>query len=293
MKSLTLWAPAKVNLYLRVKRKRPDGYHDIETLFERINIKDRITVSVTKGRMTVTTSGIPVPAGRKNICYKAAALLKKGYGVKSRVKIHIEKRIPVAAGLGGGSSDAAGVLKALNRLWKLSIGEDAMMRIAARVGADVPFFIKDVSFARGSGIGDRLIPVKSRTVIWHLVVTPPIRTLSGTIYKMYDKKGCLPLTRPGGTDKMKTPKNLISNRGQLSSFLCNDLEETAVNMCPLIGRIKAEMLSAGALGALVSGSGPSVFAVYRTRKEALKGKRLCMERLPADNGWRVFVARTF
>lgn len=158
MRTIELTSPAKINLFLEILGKRNDGYHDIVTVFEKIDLCDRIRLSESDSGIALTSNLKELPLDKNNLVYRASSLLKNTYGVSKGVNIHIEKKIPVAAGLGGGSSNAAITLKGLNRLWKLDLTDRELYDIGKKIGADVPFFIFNHSFAVGSGRGDRYIP---------------------------------------------------------------------------------------------------------------------------------------
>ena len=294
MKKVIERAPAKVNIYLKVISKRPDGYHNIETLFERIGIFDKIIVSGAKEGIKIKCRNPFVPLGKENLCYRAAHLVKKKLNLKNGVKIEIIKKIPVAGGLGGGSSDAASTLKALNKLWVLNLKNEDMMAFGSALGADVAFFLKDSSFAYGTGRGDDLESVKNDLEVWHLVITPDIRLLSGVIYTLYSQMHSLTLTKTETIGKMLSPiLDNIDNMGRLEELLHNDLEDVVLAREPIIKKIKDTLIKNGARYALLSGSGPSVFGLYGTRKEALKARGSCLRHLKADRGWHAFVARTY
>lgn len=292
MSKIVELAPAKLNLYLRVINKRPDGYHDIETLFERIKLFDKIIVSDRRKNITIKCRSREIPSGGDNLCFRAAHLVQKRYNIARGVKITIIKKIPVAAGLGGGSSDAASTLKALNKLWKLSLGKGDLIELGRGIGADVAFFLTDSSFSIGRGKGDILESLKTERNLWHLVITPDIKLLSGDIYRLYSETRSLTLTKKRSIDKILLPTIHMSNMGQLEALLHNDLEDIVLAREPIIKDIKNAMASNGAKNTLVSGSGPSVFGIYETRKEALKAKKACFKRLPVSRGWRVFIAET-
>lgn len=293
MKTITQWAPAKVNLYLKVLGRRRDGYHDIVTLFERIDIRDKIIISETKSGISVKSTDPILPGGEDNICYKAANLLKKKFNVPTGVKINIIKKIPVAAGLGGGSSDAASTLKGLNKFWSLGLQKKDLINFGKIIGSDVAFFLEDTSFSIGTKRGECLQPVRSDISLWHVIITPNIQLLSGDIYRLYDAKHSLTLTRKRGVDKILFPPKHISNRDELKTLLNNDLEDIVLAQRPIIQEVKKSLVFSGAKKTLVSGSGPSVFGLYGTRKEAVKAKRCCSRRLPTTDGWRIFVAKTY
>ena len=172
--TLRLKSPAKINLFLNVLKKRPDGYHEIETLFERISLRDEIVLSSIKSGIQIRSDSRQIPKGPGNIAYRAAKLLKDTFHVRTGIAIKIRKKIPVSAGLGGGSSNAATVLLGLNRLWKLRLSRRKLLRLAARLGSDVPFFILEMPFALGRGRGGILKKISApRVKLWHVVVKPP------------------------------------------------------------------------------------------------------------------------
>ncbi|MFH1645089.1 MAG: 4-(cytidine 5'-diphospho)-2-C-methyl-D-erythritol kinase [Candidatus Omnitrophota bacterium] len=156
MRSITVKAPAKINLFLDVLNKRPDGYHNIVTIFQRIALYDTIKVKKTAKYISLLCDSSDVPSGKNNIVYKAAKLMRAELGIKDGLDITLKKRIPVCAGLGGGSSDAAAVIKAINLIFNLNLSPGRLRAIAANVGADVPFFLTDESCAIGRGVGERL-----------------------------------------------------------------------------------------------------------------------------------------
>ena len=293
MNRVVEYAPAKVNLYLKILGKRPDGYHEIETLFERINIRDKVVISGLKSGITVTCRNGRVPCGKKNLCYASAKLVKERFKIDKGVKVDIIKKIPVAAGLGGGSSDAASVLKGLNRLWGLGLSRNELVNLAGSVGSDTAFFVSDSRFSIGRGRGERLEPVESGVSLWHLIITPDIEMLAKDVYRLYSRGNePLPLTRKAGIGKILPPNIYIGNMGQINALLHNDLEDVVLRQKPIIRKIKDALVANGAKKAIVSGSGPSVFGLFESRKEAFGAGRLWKRRLSMSRKWRAFVAET-
>ncbi|MBL7157193.1 MAG: 4-(cytidine 5'-diphospho)-2-C-methyl-D-erythritol kinase [Candidatus Omnitrophica bacterium] len=273
---MILHAPAKVNLRLRIVGKRPDGYHNIETIFERIALFDKITLrSLKNNKINIFCDHSGVPRGKTGLIYRTVSLLKKEKRLQKGVEVKIVKKIPVAAGLGGGSSDAASVLMGLNKLWKLSLGKHELIRIGRRLGADIPFFLSNVTFARATGKGDKIMPLRWKRKIWHLLISPKIKLLSKDIYRAYDKN---PIS------VMKRTKILIGN----------DLERSVMQKAPLVGKLKDALKDIGLTHSLVSGSGPSIFTIFDRRKEAEKAKKLLVKGFPVikKKGWQIFVAPT-
>lgn len=315
MTSLTLTAPAKVNLFLKVLSSRPDGYHNILTLFERISLADVITISAIPKGIKVSSDAFITRNPKDNLVYKAAeSILKyiradkglKGVnkgskGINRGVRIRIKKAIPIAAGLGGGSSDAASVLVGMNKMFKLGIGQRQLMRIAARIGADVPFFVSDMPFALGKGRGDILAGVHIKAPLWHLVVYPQFRLAARDIYKAYDhnlmispEHLSMDLTKTPCDAKIRPCLKPSMDFCDLEPMLHNDLQDIAVAKNKNIGKILQRLASSLGKRVIVSGSGPSVFCLYPTRKEAMRARRMLLKSVPAREmkGWQIFVSGT-
>lgn len=290
MRSIELEAPAKVNLFLKVLDKRPDGYHNILTLFERISLCDTIRISkIPKGIKVISDKPITGDP-RDNIAYKAAELILRHGKVSGGVRISIKKRIPVAAGLGGGSSDAAAVLIGINRLYNVNITISTLMDLGRQLGADVPFFLFDEPFAIGEDRGDRLKKAGVKLRPWHFLVYPgPLKASTGDIYKAYDRSD-FALTRGSGNARISLPKDWKG----LDSLLHNDLGDVVAKTRPVIGNTIQCLVASLSRKVIVSGSGPSLFCLYRTRKEAQEAKAKLFRSVPPRQrgGWRVFIAGT-
>ena len=288
MARMKLRSPAKINLYLNVLGKRPDGYHDLDTLFERVSLFDRIDVSLARSGITVRCDSRRAPGGPTNIAYRAAALLLKESGVKKGARISIQKNIPVAAGLGGGSSNAATVLEGLNRLWRLGYSRKKLMALGVSLGSDVPFFLLGARFARGVGRGEGLKRVSppAGLQIWHCLVKPDFAVSTKEAYSRL-KGG---LTPPKTDAKMLLHSIHRGQRQALSKLLTNSLEVTLNKRVTTILKIKHELAAQGALGALMSGSGSSVFGIFKSRKKAARAARYLKKK---HKRWQVFVASTY
>lgn len=285
MKSLTLYAPAKINLYLNVINKRRDGYHNIETIFQKISLYDRIKISIIKKGITIYCRHPGVPLKRANLCYKAAQLMMKEFGLDNGIGIHIVKKIPPAAGLGGGSSDAASVIMAINRLFKLNMTTKDLMMIAREIGADVPFFVSGHNCAIGTGIGERLKEIRHSLLLYILLIIPKIKIYTKTIYR----KVSLPLTKPNRSVNMLA-HHLSHNRrySNITGLLYNRLEDVVLSAYPIVKEAKEVLSSYNPEGMLLSGSGPACFAIYKSRKEAMKAK----EKIRRDGRWQLFLSKT-
>lgn len=279
-KMLTLLSPAKVNLMLDVLGKREDGYHEIESIMTRISIFDELSIHIEEREgLEVTCTG-PAPSGEKNIAYKAALEILKRCPDKIKVKVHIKKNIPVAAGLGGGSSNAATVLLGLNNMLGTGLSRDELMRIGAKLGADVPFFVFEKP-AIARGIGEILEGI-DLPKMWFVLVNPNIPVSTADVYRGLNLK--IGLTKERFDINIT---NFSSGVEGAARNLHNDLEDVAIRMHPEIGFVKDELLSVGAVSALMSGSGATVFGLFANRERAEEAFD-CLSSRHKD--WRIFVA---
>ncbi|HEU4341158.1 MAG TPA: 4-(cytidine 5'-diphospho)-2-C-methyl-D-erythritol kinase [Candidatus Binatia bacterium] len=263
---MNIRAPAKINLYLRVLGRRKDGYHSIDTIILPVSLFDEIKLTqrraVRNPELHVTCDHRLVPEGRKNLAYRAASLLMKEKQIDRAVHIHIRKKIPVGAGLGGGSSDAAAVLVGLNRLFRLGYTRKDLETIAADLGADVPFFIRGAP-ARARGIGERLTRIGGFPKIWLIILYPEIAVSTAWAYKNVRTK----LTKPIVNTSITSP---LKSCASLRKLLVNDLELVTVSRYPRIGSLKEQLIEHGAEAALMSGSGSAVFGLFNSRRKALE-----------------------
>jgi 4-diphosphocytidyl-2-C-methyl-D-erythritol kinase len=283
-------APAKVNFGLRVVGKRADGYHLLDTIMLPVSLYDQIHLAKIKYRLdgkktkpqdslTVTCDDPSVPGGKKNLAYQAASLLLSRAGIDQPVRISIRKRIPVGAGLGGGSTDAGATLVGLNRLFRLRYTSKQLAALACELGADVPFFIKGVP-ARARGIGERLTVLKKVPRLWLIILYPNFAVSSAWVYRNFGAKLTKPMVNTSITFSLR-------DAGKLKKLLVNDLETVAMDRYPRIGLLKQELAREGAVGALMSGSGSSVFGVFRSRRSAADAFR----RLRKEEGVQAFLVR--
>ncbi len=274
----TYLAPAKINLCLHVLGKRPDGYHDLTMLMQRISLYDRITLRLSaEPGVRVRCAGVSLKPDQENIAARAARGLLDSADLHTGVDIEIDKQIPVAAGLGGGSSDAATVLMGLNEMLDLKLSSQALREQGVKLGADVPFFIFGHA-AWATGIGDVLQKVEDLPPVWYVLVNPGIAVSTAWAY------GNLRLT--SRRDDLKIPRfsRVVDS---VTAVLHNDLEEVTVDQHPQIDEVKRRLTVLGAAGALMSGSGSTVFGVFAGEVEA----GAAAERLQQESGWRVFVVR--
>lgn len=279
MNSITLKAPAKVNYLLDVIRRRPDGYHDLRMVMQRVNLTDEIAITLTDTPgITVTCGRIGVPDGPGNIAWKAADTLLELSGDSHGAEISITKNIPVAAGLGGGSSDAATVLMGMNELLELGLSDQRLMQIGVKLGADVPFFIFKKT-ALAEGIGEELTPMPKMPAAWVLLVNPGVHVSTAWVYKN------LQLTNRGELAKLPS---LYGSVKDICSIFANDLEAVTIPAFPVIADIKDSMQRHGALGAMMSGSGPTVFGLYQDKETA----ELARAAITKSNDWFAAVVET-
>jgi len=266
MDRLTVQSPAKLNLVLDVLRKRPDGFHELRTIFERISLCDQITLTRNKTRKISIRCAHPhVPLSSKNLAVKAAMLLSKDFSITEGLDINIIKNIPVAAGLGGGSSNAAAVLMGLNRLWQIGLSNAHLVRYAERLGSDVAFFLYDTSYALGEGRGEIIKPLGVTTKLWHLLVTPRVKMYTPEVFARLK----LSLTNKKDNVNILLPFLRKGDIMRLAGALSNDLEPAILSLRPDFIYLKKKLIDAGAAGVCFSGSGPSVMALATSQKHAL------------------------
>ncbi len=280
-------APAKINLTLRVVGQRADGYHLIDSIMVPVSLYDEI--EIRKGgravrrqaradeMIQISCDHPAVPLGKENIVYRAAERIMKKAGKWQPVWIRIRKRIPVGAGLGGGSTDAAATLLGMNRLLRLHLPASELEKIGLSLGADVPFFIRRRP-ARARGIGERLEPLRGLPRFWAVIVFPGFPVSTAWVYGKLRVK----LTkRTVNTSIANPPKNF----DELTNILVNDLETVALKQYPAIGLLKDGLLREGAARVLMSGSGSSVFGIFKSQRAARVGYR----RMRKEEGAQAFL----
>ncbi len=285
MKNILLKSPAKVNLYLRIINRRPDGFHNLKTIFERINLFDSIRLrKIKENKIRIHCTHKDVPTGPKNLVYKVAQKLKEDFHIAQGVEISIVKRIPVAAGMAGGSSNAATVLLGLNRLWSLNLSLREMVAYASNIGSDVAFFLYDVSWALGTQRGEQIQPLKLSQKLWHVLVIPKIKLYAKDVYSHLK----LQLTKKSDDANILLQHLRKNHLDVVSALMTNDLESTVMEMHPRLKSLKMRMEALNCIKVIVSGSGPCVYGLVHSRKEALRIKKILNQTYS-----RVFVAQTF
>lgn len=278
-RSISVLAPAKINLFLVVKGRRPDGYHEIETVMQKLVLADRLQLTATDNGIRLLCSDADLPGDEGNLAYRAAMAFFAETGISAGVDIVLEKRIPVAAGLGGGSSDAAAVLTGLDTLFGACLDRAILHRLARGLGADVPFFVARCAAARATGIGDCLTEIDPLPDCRVVLVNPGFPVSTKWVYEN------LALTRGDNTFMLARDCEalgqdaLVIGQKDIPIALFNDLERVTMGQFPFIGRIKEEFSQAGADGVLMSGSGPTVFGLFcGEREETLQRAQSCCKR---------------
>ncbi|MFO7275127.1 MAG: 4-(cytidine 5'-diphospho)-2-C-methyl-D-erythritol kinase [Bacillota bacterium] len=279
---MEIQCPAKVNLTLDVLRRRPeDGYHEIRSIMVPISLHDRLVLEPAEEAIALESRPPVTGRAEENLAWRAAALLREVTGCRRGACIRLEKAIPVAAGLAGGSTDAAGVLVGLNRLWGTGLSERDLADLAIRLGSDVPFFIWSRP-ARVEGIGERVTPVPVARPLWMVVATPDVPKSTGQVYRWFDE---LPDVGPRPDSRALEAALARGDLAAVGRALGNVLERVMLPRHPEIARLKAEMLAGGALGAVMSGAGPSVLGLVPDREA---GARLLQRIRPlARAAWLV------
>ncbi len=275
---MRLYSPAKINLFLNVTSKRPDGYHELVTILSRISLYDEINISHGTGKTSVSCIHPDVPEDDTNLAIRAAYTFFKAINTHEHINISIDKKIPVGAGLGGGSSNAATVLSWLNRYYGNPLSQEKLITIGLSIGADVPFFIfKKTAIA--SGIGEKLEPFENIMPFPVVLVFPGFNVSTGEVFKKMN----LRLTKC----EKKLKKILLRKKEcNITEYLCNDLETVTASMYPVISSIKNSLLSLGASAALMTGSGPTVFGLFSDHETARKAHAALMQNMD----WQIFLA---
>ncbi|PYI50213.1 4-(cytidine 5'-diphospho)-2-C-methyl-D-erythritol kinase [Paenibacillus flagellatus] len=256
-------APAKINLLLDVLHKRDDGYHEVEMVMTMVDLADRLEMQeLPRDTIIISSQAGYIPLDEKNLAFQAAKLIKERYDVASGVYIHLDKRIPVAAGLAGGSSDAAAALRGLNRLWKLNIPTEELQKLGAELGSDVPFCVTGgTAVARGRG--EVLEPIEGPPQCWVILAKPPIHVSTQEIYGRLNV-GAIE-RHPSTADMLRAIRE--KRFADMCGAMGNVLEDITIRHYPEVRQIKECMLRLGADGAMMSGSGPTVFGLVQKQSK--------------------------
>jgi len=262
---ISLAAPAKINWFLSVLNKREDGYHNIISPMQCVDLFDSLSFEEAEDIHLLSDLDIPVEG---NLVYKAAALLKRVSAYKFGARIELKKNIPLAAGLGGGSSDAALTLSGLNRLWGLNYDKRTLMRLAAEIGSDVPFFFAG-PLALVEGRGEKVTELNAEGSMVVLLVKPDISVSTSWAYDLFKTR----LTKKAVDIKLFCQALERNNFAFLRDTVFNDLEDVVIGQYPVVGEIKRILVQNGALFSLMSGSGPTVFSVFTASEEAVRASK--------------------
>jgi 4-diphosphocytidyl-2-C-methyl-D-erythritol kinase len=278
---MKILSPAKINLFLQVTGKRSDGYHELFSLMCCVDLFDTIFLQFGPQNIRIESSHPQIPLDGTNLAHRAAAVFFKALNVYDGLKIFIDKSIPVAAGLGGGSSNAASVLMGLNEHYGYPFSRKQLMSMGLDLGADVPFFLFGKP-ALASGIGEKLEAYAGPLPFHIVVVYPGFKVSTGEVFQNLNL---------GLTKCKKKIKRLFSAKIDFDPglHLCNDLETVTVSEYPVITSIKEQLLTGGALGALMSGSGPTVFGLFSDSHTAERAKQAIGE----NSRWDAFVCKIF
>lgn len=266
MNELCLKANAKINLFLEVLDKRPDGYHNIETIFQSVALHDVIILRKKSSRnLIITCDNAEAPSDNSNLAYKAAKLLAEESGTSYGAEIYIQKHIPVGAGLAGGSTDAAATLVGLNELWGLELSFDDLMKIGGKLGSDVPFCILGGT-ALGRGRGEELVRLAPLPEIPVVIANPGFQVSTAWAY---NSLGNLGLTRARKNANILVGKMQKCDASDIDKELYNVFENIVMEKYPLVRQLRDKLVQMNSLGALMTGSGSSVFALVNDKSSAI------------------------
>ena len=286
--SFTLPSFAKINWTLRVLGRRADGFHELRTIFQTITLHDRISFQArSDDELHLTCDSQDIPTGESNLILRAANALREFGGIRTQgpgASIHLEKKIPVEAGLGGGSSNAAVSLLGLSRLWEISITEPELTKIGASLGADVPFFLTGGT-ALGTGLGTEIAPLADVIAEHLLIVKPGVNVSTAEAYKALR---ALALTKVDSDIILSISRAEAQFKDSFPDALHNDFEPVVFQLEPEIERVKKRLLELRARSALLAGSGSSVFGIFDKREEQAGAR----EALREEANWRVFSCAT-
>jgi len=286
MNSIKLKARAKINLGLDVLCKREDGYHEVRMVMQTIGLYDRIIMKKIKEPEIKIVTNLPfLPVNENNLVHKAAKMLIDEFGITEGVSIDLNKFIPVAAGMAGGSSDAASVLYGMNRLFNLNLTMEELMERGVHIGADVPYcIIRGTALAEG--IGEKLTKLKPIPKCYIIVAKPPINVSTKLVYENLDMKGVEEHPDIEGIIQAIEDGDLC----KVAQKLGNVLENVTIPLYPVIAKIKNDMKSNGAINAIMSGSGPTVFGMFDEYETAMK----CLDVLKqADDARQIYITETY
>lgn len=269
MDKISIKTYGKINLYLEVIKKREDGYHELQMVMQSIGLYDTVSLKEREADEIILYTNSPyIPKDEGNIGVQAAKLIKEEFQIEKGIEITIDKKLPVAAGLAGGSANAAGVLKGLNELWNLNLSEEKLRDLGLRLGADVPFSIMEGS-AIAEGIGEKLTPIAGLKNTWLVLCKPGVSVSTPDVYKELDLS--VLEKRPLAKEFLRA----IENRDLkfISNNMYNALESVTLHKHAVIRDIKQKMMQFNAIGTMMTGSGPTVFGIFKDQERAKKAAR--------------------
>ena len=281
---VTVEANAKINLTLDILGKRPDGFHEVAMVMQTIGLHDTLVMEKTERDIELSINVPWLKADEKNLAWRAAELIRQEYGLEGGVRIELTKRIPVAAGLAGGSADAAAVLKGMNDLYGLQLDEEKLCELGARLGSDIPFCIMGGTML-ATGRGEVLTRLSDMPETWVVLAKPRISVSTAWAYQNYDEQGA---ERHPDNEAIRQAITR-GNRKAVAGLLCNVLESVTIKKYDVIAEYKQMMLDKGAMASMMSGSGPTVFGLAKSREQAESIADVLRQETNAD----VFVTRTF
>ena len=286
---MEITAPAKINLYLNVITKRDDGYHEIDTLFEKISICDTLVVELVAEKTNIVCDNPEVPTDPDSLLNRVIDLFNEKTGGTYKFTVNVKKRIPISAGMGGGSTDAAALLKAINKLTGFPLQMEDLLEISRKLGADVPFFLYESSFAYGARRGDVVRCVETTIDLTHIIVKPPFKVSTKSVYERVSR---FDLTKNRGVDKMFSTFLRKKDVHGIAENLHNDLQRITLEEFPVLEKVFSELRKAGAKGTLMAGSGPTVFGIF-DKKDTIQAKKGLESLFSKEEGWKVLVANTY
>ena len=254
---------AKINLTLDILGKRPDGYHEVAMVMQSIGLSDTVEMEKTDGPIELTINVPWLKADEKNLAWRAAALIKEEYKLAGGVRMKLTKRIPVAAGLAGGSTDAAAVLRGMNELYALDLSEERLCELGARLGSDIPFCLLGGTML-STGRGEVLKRLPDLPATWVVLAKPRISVSTAWAYQNYDEQGA-----KDHPDNERIQQEIArGDRKAVAGLLCNVLESVTIKKYDVISQYKQMMMQQGAMASMMSGSGPTVFGLAESRETA-------------------------
>jgi len=274
---LKLHAPAKINLFLRILAQEKSGFHQLETLFASLEFGDDITLERASSGVSLEADGLPMGPPDENLVYRAAKGFLQEGGVREGVRIHLGKRVPLAAGLGGGSSDAGATLLGLQLLFPGVLGEERLLQLAGTLGSDVPFFLSQFPLALAWGRGERLLPLPPLPSAPVLLALPPVAVRTPDAY------GLLAQERRKAAPRQSTrllSLEAFSSWERVGLLAENDFEDLVLRKYPLLGRIRSGLRDSGAIFTLLSGSGAALFGLYGDEQTAALARADLGDRFP-------------